>query len=87
ERVLVGKSGYFARSAPANAADRKLIAEMAELAVRSALEGVSGLTGHDIERNNELRAIEFPRVKGGKHFDPSEPWFVELQREIGQLPG
>ena len=87
ERTLVGKSGYFARSAAANAADRKLIAEMAELAVRSALDGVSGLAGNDMDRDGELRAIEFPRVKGGKHFDPSEPWFVELQREIGQLPG
>ena len=33
---------------------------------------------------NELRAIEFPRIKGGKAFDTTQPWFKDLLKEIGQ---
>ena len=66
ERTLVQKSGYFARSAAANAEDLKLIREMAHVAVDCALRGEPGLVGHDEERGGTLRAIEFPRVKGGK---------------------
>jgi pyrophosphate--fructose-6-phosphate 1-phosphotransferase len=84
ERTLVQKSGYFARSAAANSVDRKLIAEMAGAAIESALAGVSGLIGHDLERDGQLRAIELPRIKGGKPFDPSEAWFGEMLEEIGQ---
>jgi pyrophosphate--fructose-6-phosphate 1-phosphotransferase len=84
ERVLVQKSGYFARSAAANAEDLKLIAEMADCAVDAGLKGVSGVIGHDEEKGGELRAIEFPRIKGGKHFDVKVPWFRELLAGIGQ---
>ena len=42
ERTLVQKSGYFARSAKANAEDRKLIREMAHVAVACALRGRGG---------------------------------------------
>ena len=34
-----------------------------------------------------LRAIEFPRVKGGKPFNIDTPWFEQLLREIGQTKG
>ena len=85
EKAQVQKSGYFARSAPANAEDLELIASMVELAAQSGLERVSGVIGHDEERGGKLRAIEFPRIKGGKHFDPATPWFVELLHDIGQL--
>lgn len=84
ERTLVQKSGYFARSAAANAEDLALIRDMVELAVACGLRGESGVIGHDEERNGELRAIEFPRIAGGKPFDPSAVWFTELLREIGQ---
>jgi len=84
ERILVQKSGYFSRSAKANEQDRALIAEMARVAVDSALAGIAGLVGHDIERDGLLRAIELERVKGGKPFDPDEPWFKAMQREMGQ---
>ncbi|MGE3832918.1 MAG: pyrophosphate--fructose-6-phosphate 1-phosphotransferase, partial [Parvibaculaceae bacterium] len=77
ERVLVQKSGYFARSAAANEADLKLIGEMVDHAVESGLKGVSGVIGHDEDKGGELRAIEFPRIKGGKHFDVKTPWFRE----------
>jgi pyrophosphate--fructose-6-phosphate 1-phosphotransferase len=84
EKVLVQKSGYFARSAPANARDLALIKECAQAAVAAAIHGVSGLIGHDEERGGELRAVEFPRVKGGKAFDAQVPWFQSLLQEIGQ---
>ncbi|GLY17558.1 pyrophosphate--fructose 6-phosphate 1-phosphotransferase [Kineosporia sp. NBRC 101677] len=87
EKVLVQKSGYFARSAAANAQDLHLIKGCVDLAVQSALEGVSGVIGHDEEQDNRLRAIEFPRIRGGKPFDTSQPWFDELLSAIGQEKG
>jgi pyrophosphate--fructose-6-phosphate 1-phosphotransferase len=87
ERVLVQKSGYFARSAKANEADRKLIGEMAHVAVESGLDGMPGLVGHDEERGNTLRAIELPRIRGGKPFDTNASWFVEMLDAIGQPRG
>jgi len=84
EKVLVQKSGYFARSAPCNAEDFKLIDTCVLKAVECAKAGVTGLIGHDEERGNELRAIEFPRIKGGKAFNVTQPWFQDLLKEIGQ---
>ena len=84
DKTLVQKSGYFARSAAANTADLKLIAEMVAKAVDCGLSGVSGVIGHDEERGDELRAIEFERIKGGKHFDAGAPWFTEMLAGIGQ---
>ena len=84
EKVLVQKSGYFARSAPANDEDFRLIDTCVLKAVECARQGVTGLIGHDEERGDELRAIEFPRIKGGKAFDTTQPWFRELLQEIGQ---
>lgn len=84
ERALVQKSGYFARSAPANVDDLRLIKGMVDLAVESALKGVSGVTGHDEDQGGRLRTIEFPRIRGGKHFDVETPWFGTLMDEIGQ---
>ena len=84
EKVLVQKSGYFSRSAPANASDRELIAQCTALAVDAALAGTSGVVGHDEERGDELRVIEFDRIKGGKAFDVSQGWFRDLLGELGQ---
>jgi pyrophosphate--fructose-6-phosphate 1-phosphotransferase len=84
EKVLVQKSGYFSRSAPANPADLGLIRDSTRLAVDAALRGESGVVGEDEEREGELRAIEFDRIAGGKAFDTSTPWFVDLLRELGQ---
>ncbi|SDB83790.1 pyrophosphate-dependent phosphofructokinase [Raineyella antarctica] len=84
EKVLVQKSGYFARSAAPVEYDVDLISEMCDLAVESALEGVPGVIGHDEERGDELRAIEFERIKGGKPFDVTQDWFTEMLRQIGQ---
>jgi len=87
EKVLVQKSGYFARSAAANSEDLRLIKGCVDLAVESALAGVSGVIGHDEERGGQLRAIEFPRIRGGKPFDTDQPWFEELLAAIGQAKG
>ncbi|RLQ88197.1 pyrophosphate--fructose-6-phosphate 1-phosphotransferase [Notoacmeibacter ruber] len=84
DKVLVQKSGYFARSAPANTDDLRLIKGMVDHAVTSALDGVSGVVGHDLEAGNRLRTIEFPRIGGGKAFDPTVEWFTTMLAEIGQ---
>ena len=84
EKTMVQKSGYFARSAAANDRDLALIKECTDLAVDCALRGEAGVIGHDEERGDELRAIEFPRIKGGKAFDASTPWFTDLLESIGQ---
>jgi pyrophosphate--fructose-6-phosphate 1-phosphotransferase len=53
-------------------------------AVTCALRRESGVIGEDEERGDVLRAIEFPRIKGGKHFDIKTPWFTKLLAQIGQ---
>jgi diphosphate-dependent phosphofructokinase len=87
EKTLVQKSGYFSRAAAANAEDLRLIKSMVDLAVDCGLRGESGVIGHDEDRGNVLRAIEFPRIKGGKPFDTGVAWFDELLKGIGQPVG
>ena len=87
EKVLVQKSGYFARAAAANTADLRLIKSCTDLAVECALRRESGVIGHDEDQGGVLRAIEFPRIKGGKPFDTTTPWFGTLLTQIGQPKG
>ncbi|WP_168581475.1 pyrophosphate--fructose-6-phosphate 1-phosphotransferase [Gephyromycinifex aptenodytis] len=84
EKVLVQKSGYFSRSAPANQTDLALIKEMTTMAVDRALEGTPGVIGHDEDRGDELRAIEFDRIAGHKAFDYKQQWFIDMLKDIGQ---
>ncbi|MCO6185628.1 pyrophosphate--fructose-6-phosphate 1-phosphotransferase [Rhizobium sp. L1K21] len=84
ERAMVQKSGYYARSAPSNAEDRHLIHSMVDSAVQSALDGVSGVIGHDEDQGGKLRTIEFPRIKGGKPFNTKQKWFSEVMDFVGQ---
>ncbi|MEO7277275.1 MAG: pyrophosphate--fructose-6-phosphate 1-phosphotransferase [Sphingomicrobium sp.] len=84
DKVLVQKSGYFSRSAAANAADLALIRRFTDFAVEAALRGESGVVGEDEDRGGELRTIEFERIAGGKTFDAAVPWFTELLSELGQ---
>ncbi len=84
EKTLVQKSGYFARSAASNDFDLELIDTMANLAVDAALRGEPGLIGQDEERGDELRSIEFSRIKGGKPFDITQDWYLDLLAAIGQ---
>lgn len=87
EKVLVQKSGYFSRAAPANEEDIRLIKSCVDLAVECARRRESGVIGHDEDQNNVLRAIEFPRIKGGKPFDIDSDWFGDLLKAIGQPRG
>jgi len=87
EKTLIQKSGYFARAAASNVEDIRLIKSCADLAVECAFRRESGVIGHDEERGNILRAIEFPRIKGGKPFDIEAPWFNQTLSEIGQTKG
>ncbi|TKV61243.1 pyrophosphate--fructose-6-phosphate 1-phosphotransferase [Nakamurella flava] len=84
EKVLVQKSGYFARSAPADETDLLLIKQMTDYAVGSALRGIPGVVGHDQERGDQLRTVEFDRIAGAKKFDVTETWYRGLLEEIGQ---
>jgi pyrophosphate--fructose-6-phosphate 1-phosphotransferase len=87
EKTMVQKSGYFSRSAAANSEDLALIRRCTDLAAEIALDGGSGVVGEDEQRGDELRAIEFARIKGGKAFDTSLPWFTGLLGELGQPAG
>ena len=87
EKVLVQKSGYYARAAKSNKRDLNLIKSCTDLAVDCALRGESGVIGHDDDQNNVLRAIEFNRIAGGKPFDIDTPWFNELLGGMGQDKG
>jgi pyrophosphate--fructose-6-phosphate 1-phosphotransferase len=84
EKVLVQKSGYFARSSSADETDLLLIKSMTDYAVGCALRGISGVVGHDEEQGDQLRAIEFDRIKGGKPYNIEDPEFVQLLDKIGQ---
>ena len=84
EKVLVQKSGYFARAAAANVDDLRLIKSCTDLAVECALKREGGVIGHDEDAGNILRAIEFERIKGGKPFNTKFDWFQKLLKDIGQ---
>lgn len=84
EKVMVQKSGYYARAAAANREDLRLIKSMTDYAVDCALRGQSGVVGHDEEAGDLLSAIDFGRIKGGKAFDLATPWFGEMLADIGQ---
>ena len=84
EKTLVQKSGYFARSAKANHKDLDLIKKSAFYGSEQALNGKSGLAGLDEDQDNQLRLIEFERIKGGKPFDVSLDWFDTMIKEIAQ---
>lgn len=84
-RTLVQKSGYFARSAAPNSRDLALIKGSAMLAAECAIAGKNGVVGMDYEANDELRLIDFQRIKGGNEFDIKQGWFRTLLRSIGQI--
>ncbi len=84
EKILVQKSGYYSRSAAANDYDLDLIRSMTDLAVTSALRGLSGVVGNDEENDDVLSVIAFDRIKGGKPFDIDQQWYLDLLAEIGQ---
>ena len=84
EKVLVQKSGYFARSAKPNERDLDLIKQSAFLGAEKAIIEESGVAGLDDDHGQELRLIEFERIKGGKPFDVKTDWYQSMLKEIGQ---
>ncbi len=87
DKVLVQKSGYFARSARPNSRDLELIKQTASAAVAAAIAGQSGVAALDINEDGKMSIIDFARIAGGKPFDIDESWFDELLQGIGQPKG
>ncbi len=84
DKVLVQKSGYFARSAKPNKKDLDLIFQSTDMAVSCALNGQSGVVGID-EDQDQLQCIEFNRIKGGKPFNTKIDWFQNMLKDIEQI--
>ena len=84
DKTLIQKSGYFARSAKPGSRDLELIKESAFMAAELAINGQSGLVGLDENNSGNLGLIDLQLIKGGKEFDTSQSWFVDLLEEIGQ---
>ena len=84
EKTLVQKSGYFARSAKPNERDLDLIKQSAFFGAEKAIIGESGVAGLDDDHRQELRLIEFERIKGEKPFDEHMDWYQSMLKEIGQ---
>ena len=87
DKVLVQKSGYFARSAKPNAKDLELIKKSAVCAAEAALNGISGVAGLDDDLGGKMSVIDFSRIAGGKPFDIDQKWFEDLLINIGQPKG
>ena len=84
-KVLVQKSGYFARSSAPNNEDINLIRKSSEVALKSALNSQSGVIGLDEDNDNKMSCIEFKRIKGGKPFDVNVDWYTKMLKEIKQI--
>ena len=85
DKTLVQKSGYFARSSAPNDRDLELIMATADMAVKAAINGQSGVVGQDEDEDGKLSLIDFSRIQGGKPFDISQKWFQNMLKEIGQI--
>ncbi|MBT3418097.1 MAG: pyrophosphate--fructose-6-phosphate 1-phosphotransferase [Flavobacteriales bacterium] len=84
-KVLVQKSGYFGRSSKSNKKDLDLIFAVADKAVESAVNKISGVVGWDEDDNNNLNCIDFNRIKGGKPFDITQEWYTNMMNEIHDI--
>ena len=84
EKVMVQKSGYFARSAKSNQEDVDLILRTCEMAVDAALADTPGVVGLDEENGGTLSVIAFERIAGHKPFDITTDWYLDLLDHIGQ---
>ena len=84
DKILVQKSGYFARSAAPNEEDLDLVKRSAAMAAECALKRESGVVGLDMDEGGQLSLIDFDRIKGGKSFDVTTDWFNAMLGHIGQ---
>ena len=83
KKVLVQKSGYFARSSAPNQNDLDLIDRTSKKAVQYALNGQSGVAALR-DSTQQIECIDFTEIKGNKPFDFNQSWFNEMLIEIGQ---
>ena len=81
DKLLVQKSGYFARSAFPNDLDLKLIGDSAAITVNSALLQKSGVVGLRTD-TKRIELIDFSEIKGGKKFNASTEWFQKMLKDI-----
>ena len=82
DKVLVQKSGYFARSSSPNKEDLELIFKLCDFAVESAILENNGVIGEDIENENKLTCIDFNRIRGDRPFEISSKWFKEMSQDF-----
>ena len=82
ERVLVQKSGYMARAAPANVADRALINACATLAVECGIKALGRRIGEDEDR--EVFTPPTPASAGDRV--PAHQGRQGLRRQGGLVP-
>ena len=82
DKVLVQKSGYFARSSSPNKEDLELIFKLCDFAVESAILENNGVIGEDIENENKLTCIDFNRIRGNRPFKISSKWFKEMSQDF-----
>tara|TARA_B100001057_G_scaffold62117_1_gene55521 strand:+ start:89124 stop:90314 length:1191 start_codon:yes stop_codon:yes gene_type:complete len=82
DKVLVQKSGYFARSSSPNKEDLDLIFKLCDFAVESAILEKNGVIGEDIENENKLTCIDFNRIQGDRPFETSSKWFKEMSQDF-----
>lgn len=85
DRSLVVKSGYFARSGAANPEDRVLINRCCTIALRAALDGLSGIVGGDRDADDALGVIDFERVRGGGQLAMGDAWVQDLMVRVGEM--
>ena len=81
QRVLIQKSGYFARSSAPNSEDLEYIFKICDFAFKQALDGNSGVAGVD-ERSDQLSCIDFNLIKGDKGLDIDSKWYLNMIKEI-----
>ena len=83
DKVLVQKSGYFARSSQPNNDDVDLINKTTDKAFDCALNMTSCVVGLHQDTNN-IECINVSEIQGGKAFDVNQDWFVKLLKSINQ---
>ena len=83
EKVLVQKSGYFARAAPANAEDLELINKSCAVAVEMACLRTPGVVGMD-EAPAAAALLRVRAHQGRQAVRRPSKWFKEMMNGIGQ---
>lgn len=81
DRVLIQKSGYFARSSKPAEEEVSYISKICDFAFIMSQKNTSGVAGED-ERTGKLQVIDFNDIKGDKPFDIGQDWFKELMSKI-----